>query len=450
MADSSDHGSTTQLAVLGAFRAALRSPHYAALLAQALIDPGDVRTFADFQRLVPVIRKDQLFGSAVPFHRLCMDGTLPRVRSVMVSSGFSGRFTFAVATIDELRATVSAIDDELDRYFGTRQTPTLLINALAMGIHFPTRQPLAETGPRSDSVLHILEHFGPYFEQVIIVADPHVLKEIVDEGNHARIAWQARNVSFVAGGDWMPETLRSYIYAQTGIADDAHRVLIQTMGLTELGLNILAESRETIRLRRIASADARLRDALFPGAGAAVPSLFHYDPRRFHIESIPHPEGRELVFTSLLPRAVPMIRYATGDLGGVIAPQALADVLATCGHEALTPSLPLPCAWVCGRASTRTSAAAGLHAETLRHGLYSDPAVAAAVTGHFTVHTPAGSQRAAVQLRRGTTPSGALRAATQRALFSVAATDLPTDIYAYDDYPFGKALDHERKFSHLH
>lgn len=450
MADSSDQGTTTDQAVLDAFRAALRSPHYADLLAQGLIDPSEVRTLADFERLVPVIGKDQLFGSVVPFHRLCVDGRLPSIHSVMISSGFSGRFTFAVTTTDEVNETVNAIDETLDLYFGTRQTPTLIINALAMGIHFPTRQTLAETGPRSDSVLHILEHFGPYFEQVIIVADPHVLKEIVDDGNHTRIAWQARNVSFVAGGDWMPETLRSYIHAQTGIPDDAHRVLVQTMGLTELGLNILTESRETIRLRRIAGTDARLRDALFPGTGAAVPSLFHYDPRRFYIESIPHPGGRELVFTSLLPKAVPMVRYAPGDLGEVISRQALADMLTTCGHEALMPSLPLPCAWVCGRASRLTTAPGGLHTETLRHGLYSDPAVAAAVTGHFTVHTPAGSQRAAVQLRRGTAPCAALQQATQRALFSAAAATLPTDLYTYDDYPFGRTLDHERKFRHLH
>jgi phenylacetate-CoA ligase len=445
MADSSDHGNPTQQAVLDAFRAAFRSPHYADLMAQARIDPGQVSSLADFARQVPIIRKEQLFAGTIPFARLCGGGAIGSVRSVMISSGFGNCNTFAVASRDEVRETIDATDDALDRTFGTGHTPTLLINALAMGIHFPTRHTLAEPGPRSDSVLRILEHFGPYFEQIIIVADPHLLKDVVDEGRHADIDWRRRNVSFVAGGDWMPETLRSYIHAQTGITDDGHRVLIQTMGLTELGLNILLESRETIRLRRIAGADSRLRAALFPGTGAAVPSLFHYDPRRFHIESVPHPGGRELVVTSLITRTVPMVRYATGDLGDVLSPQALAATLATCGHETLQPSLPLPCAWVAGRAST-----SGLRAETLRHGLYSDPIVAQAVTGHFTVYTPAGSPRAAVQLRRGTTPSAALRAATQRALFSVAATDLPTDIYSYDDYPFGKTLDHERKFSHLH
>ena len=436
-------------AVLGAFQAALCSPHYAGLMRAAGLDPAAIRSLASFTRLVPVLRKEQWFNPAVPFERLCRDGELGSVRSLMVSSGFSGNNSFAVATAEELAATAAGIDAALDLLFGTDRTPTLLINAFPMGIHLPTRHPLAETGPRSDLVLRILARFGPCYEQTVILADPHFLKKIVDEGNEAALDWQARNVSFVAGQDWLPQTLRAYLHAQTGIADDSARVLLGTMGLTELGLNLFFETRETVRLRRLAAADPLLREALFPGQGPAVPSLFHYDPTRFHIESIAHPAGRELVVTCLSgARRVPMIRYAGGDLGDTLYPRQLMETLHALGRPALAPTLPLPCGWVAGRAPALHTAAGTLRAEALRHGLYRDPVVAAAVTGHFSIHTTSATERAAVQLRRGRSASSALRTATREALFSLVATPLPTDLYGYDEYPFGKDLDYQSKFRH--
>jgi len=434
-----------QAAVLDAFRAALQSPHYCELLSAAGVTPSRVDSLAAFSALVPIIRKDQLFNAQVPFHRLCAGGELGQVGSVMVSSGFSGNNAYAVATAQEIAATVDGIDAALDLFFGVARTPTLLINAFPMGIHLPTSHPLGETGPRSDLVLKLLTQFGSYYAQTVILADPHVLKKIVDEGNETAIDWPAQNVSFVAGEDWLPQTLRAYIHTRTGIADDSTRVLIGTMGLTELGLNLFFETRETIRLRRFAGADPGLRNALCPGASAAVPSIFHYDPTRLFVESTPHPEGRELVLTCLSgPRRVPMIRYATGDLGDVRSPQQVSAALGARGLGHLQPTLPLPLAWVAGRASGIATATGRLRAEDLRHGIYSDPAVAHAVTGHFTIR----ADRAAVQLRRGVMASAALRQATQRALFSAVDTLLPTQLYSYDDYPFAKDLDYQSKFHH--
>lgn len=436
-------------AVLDAFRAALQSPHFANLLGQAGVDVHAVISLPAFRRLVPIFRKGQLFARDVPFHRLCIDGEIGPIRSVMVSSGFSGNNSYSVATAEELIETRTGIDAALDLFFETDQTHTLLINAFPMGIHLPTRHALAETGPRSDLALKVLDRFGPYFEQTIVLADPHLLKRIVDEGNEMVVDWQARNVSFVAGEDWLPQTLRAYIHAETGIADDDRRVLMGTMGLTELGLNLFFETRETIRLRRRACADEKLRLSLFPGSGPAVPSLFHFDPARFYIESAPHRDGRELVFTSLsAARRVPMIRYASGDLGDVMTPLGLCQALDCVGLLALQPTLPLPCGWVAGRENGIQTAAGHLRVEDLRHGIYGDLDVARAVTGHFTVHGSGGAKRAAVQLRHGVAVSTPLRKATELALFSATDITLATDLYTYEEYPFGKDLNYEMKFRH--
>jgi phenylacetate-CoA ligase len=435
--------------VLAAFRAALSSPRYAELLAEAEVDPALVGSFEAFLRLVPILRKEQLFAPEIPFHRLCRGGELGAIRSAMISSGFTGNNSLAIARADELGEAVEGIDAGLDLLFGTDGTPTLLINAFPMGIHLPTRHPLAETGPRSDLAVKILERFGPYFEQTVVLADPHLIKKIVDEGNERGLDWEARQTSFVAGEDWLPETLRTYIHTQTGVTEGGRRTLLGTMGLTELGLNIFFETRETVRLRRQALRDPGLRNRLFPEAGAAVPSLFHYDPRRFLIEGLAHPQGRELAFTALSPsRAVPMIRYASGDLGAPLPPGVLAEALGPAGLMDLHPTLPLPCAWVAGRPRAIETSRGVLRAEELRQGIYSDPEVARAVTGHFTVHPKPLGERAAVQLRRGVRASESLRRAAEEALFSIAGWALPTELYGYDDYPFGKDVNYDVKFSH--
>jgi hypothetical protein len=51
------------------------------------------------------------------------------------------------------------------------------------------------------------------------------------------------------------------------------------MGAAELGFNLCFESDDTVRLRRLADSDARVRQALF-GSIDTVPMIAHYDPRR--------------------------------------------------------------------------------------------------------------------------------------------------------------------------
>ncbi len=110
--------------------------------------------------------------------------------------------------------------------------------------------------------------------------------------------------------------------------------------------------------------------------------------------------------------------------------------------------MPLPCGWVAGRERGIRTSAGMLRMEDLRHGLYSDAAVAWAVTGHFTVHTSEGVDQVAVQLRRGIAATEALRKATEQALFSVVDQPLTTALYGYEAYPFGKDLNYESKFRH--
>jgi hypothetical protein len=86
--------------------------------------------------------------------------------------------------------------------------------------------------------------------------------------------------------------------------------------------------------------------------------------------------------------------------------------------------------------------------EALRHGLYSDHAVASSVTGHFWLHGVAPNIECAVQLRPGIAPEPRLTVRVQAALFSQAQAELPTKVLRYEDYPYGKELNFEIKFRH--
>src|SRR5215467_1015546 len=63
-------------------------PAYRAFLRDKGIDPGAVRTFADFQRL-PLLTKEN-YHRRYPLPELCRDGRLDRCDMIAVSSGSTG------------------------------------------------------------------------------------------------------------------------------------------------------------------------------------------------------------------------------------------------------------------------------------------------------------------------------------------------------------------------
>lgn len=430
-----------------AFRGALRVPFYARWLAAAGVEPAAIDSADAFQAQVPLLRKGDLYRPDLPMHELCRDGALGRPVAVMTSSGFTGRNSFGLLTPAEAAGLQAAGDAVLDHLFEAGARPPLLLNGFGMGIAIPTTLTVGATGPRPDLVLRLLETFGGYFEQVVILADPHVLKAIVDDGNAAGVDWAGFGVSLFSGEDWLPETLRTYLCQETGMdpeRPDGPRKYLQTMGLTELGLLLFLESPDAVRLRRAAMGDPALRRLLFGSDRAAVPSLFHYDPRRFHLESV----GTELVVSTLLPEVpMPLIRYACGDQGQPIDSAELAAGLRDLGRADLLPRSPLPLAWSSGRLGVDPGAAPPLRLDTLRHNLYRDVATARALTGHFTRSSPVVPSVLRVQLRRGLAPSAELTAAVAAALCD-DAPGVTVELVPWGAYHEGLTLDFERKFAH--
>ncbi len=432
-------------------RAATRVPAYKKILADRRIDWRAVRNAADYKKLVPVIDKQETF-SAFEIEDLCVDGSIDTMKLAMSSSGFSGTFSFGINTPRNYRDTALSIDTALDYIFDISKKKTLLLNCIPMGVKVHTSLKLAETSVRPDMALAILKKFGPKFDQVLLVSDPHFLKKIVEDGIEQGLSWKKYNVSLISGEDWFSESFRSYLGNLMDFDPDAPdgRLIGATMGIAELDLNLFHESRQTIALRRKAQTDGNLRRALF-GADAKVPPiLFHYYPHRLFLEALPEDTtDKELVFSMLSPHMlIPLLRYNSRDRGDIIPYETMTKILADLSLSAMMPDLHLPLVWVSGRKDRYLETnGKRVYPEEIKQGLYEDFGVASKTTGYF--HLNKDNKTLEIQLKKYATLSDDLRHRFTKALLKYSDADIPVVLYAYQDFPYGMELDYERKFRNL-
>ncbi len=436
--------------VIPAFRdAAKKCEAYRKMLEERSVRPGDIKTLDEFRTRVPVIDKNILF-SDFSLHELISRHDFPKIKNIMASSGFSGKFAFGADLKDGAGSSRFFVDTALDLLFNTTGIKTFLINCTPMGVHVETTLPLAETSVRSDIAIALLKKVSVCYEQTIIIGDPYFLKKLVEEGCEAGISWKKLGVSLVMGQDWFPETLRSYLSSLMELDPEStsDRKILATMGLTELGLNVFHETPETVKIRRAAQRDPDFRQQLYRDEKTACGYLFHYYPMRFFIEE--HADG-SLLFTTLSGSAViPLIRYHSGDCGKLISYKSLEQLLYRFHLEPMMPRLKLPLATMSGR--TTNFLALGdekIYPEDLKLGLYEDEHAARKTTGYFLISAEQGKPVAEVQLKPGIVPSAALGNTFSNALQRYVKPELAVKLYRYHDFPFGMELNYEKKFLNL-
>ncbi len=428
-------------------RAAQRVPAYRVILNERGIDPSKITDYKTFREVIPETDKSSLFGR-FPLTSLCIDGNLDHMKLAMTSSGFSGTFSFGITSRKEYRSMADAIDTSMQLLFNTDKTPTFLINCFPMGIHMETSLPMAETGVRWDMALKLLETIGPRYEQTLIAGDPHFLKRLIEEGCKQKIDWKGLNTSFITGGDWLPESLRSYMADRASIEIDStreQRSIISTMGLAELGLNLFHETRETIRIRRNLTRNNLLRQRIDRRSRGAVPILFHYYPTRIHLEKN---EKDELIISMLSKEIMtPFMRYNSHDRGNLFSYHDLVRSLEICESTELIPSLKLPLCALMGRTHSAKETKRGLFiSEDIKEGLYEDHIAAAATTGYFRILENEGEPELAIQLQKGVVLTDELRSRFHNSLFRYTPSDCPVSIYSYEEFPFAMELDFNQKF----
>jgi len=446
-----------ELAILAFQRATEGVPTYKRLLQERDINPAEVKDIDTFKELVPIIDKKTTFIAYQDrIKELGINGDLEDVASILTSSGHSGSFSFGLITNKDLKEIGKLIDSTLDYHIGIAGKKTVLINCLPMGVRFPTKEcVVAEVSVRSDMALALVRGFGRDFDQIIFVGENSFMKEVLEEGLEQGINWSSLDVCIIVGEEDFPENYREYIaYLLGKDLDKVDKIIVaSSMGISEIGLSVFQESKDTIRIRRQAQRNSNLRYALFGEDIEICPMLFHFYPTRTYVEEEPasydgEMKDYDLVITNLdLQAKLPLIRYNTKDRGRIILYDKLAEILNRYKLQELLPELKLPLVAVSGRGKKIRHGDINLYPEQIKAAIYSDFELARATTANFKMKKKDSQVVIEMQLKKGTEKKGELQAKFSEAIFKYTGVQLEVILYPYHQFPY--PLDYERKFRYI-
>ncbi len=437
--------------VVSAFHhAAEQTPAYRRILDEANLTPDKVKNLDDFRELVPIIDKQMTFGRFA-LTELCRGGKLGRPAAVLTSSGHSGTFAFSLYDADSAEMEIRRTDDALDALFGVQNRKTLMINCLPMGVKvFARACTLGETSVRADMVTALVKNFGPYYDQIILVGDAAFIKHALELGLEHRIDWTDLLVHAIVGEEPLAENARKYIQGILGIDnnDPSTGLIGSSMGVAELGLNLLFETPPLIILRRALHENECLRQAVLGPTATTVPMLLTYDPTRIFLEVTDN--GQLLVSTLDPDRRIPLIRYATGDKAGLFRPdpKSLGPVAEAAGIP-LDAIASMPTILLSGRGQCALAGKTEVYPEQVKEGLYHDFALAELTTANFRLSS--GPQRAdlRIQLSPGIVEQSGLAERFAEAVAKYVHAPLAVTCQTYESFKGGMSLDYERKFGYL-
>ncbi len=401
---------------------------------------------------LPVLTKQNTFGRFA-LNELARDVPAQELADVLTSSGRGGRsFGFRLTARDQHEEGWFDIDLGLQDVFDVDRRSTLLVNCLPMGVVFRSKAvAVANVSVRQDMACSILRDVGPKFQQTVLCTDPLFIRALLEEAEVAGVDWKALNTSVIIGEEILVEAQRDYIASRMGMdldVDDS-RLIGSSFGVGELGLNLLFETRETIRIRRAAARDPGIAQALgCRDVMASLPSLFCYNPMRSFIEVL-NPDGDgygELCVTMLDKQAViPLPRYTTGDLARLLTEDECRALAARAG--CVSPWLPMIA--VKGRIKDR---AAGLPSvEGVKECLYRDHAVADRLTGAFKILV-GGDDLVRVVFQARTDVAAELEALSHQLTAILRErwqVPLRAEVLGGVAFPWRPLLDHERKFAYV-
>jgi phenylacetate-CoA ligase len=432
--------------------AAVVSPAYGQLLREHGLTPTRLAAGLPLHAL-PVLAKANTFGrfTLAELARPVATGLLA---DVLTSSGRSGsHFGYRLSERRTHDGAWFGIDLGLEDAFQVGRLPTLLVNCLPMGVVFPSRAvTVANVSVREDMACAILRDIGPRFAQTLLCTDPLFVRRLLDTGRSAGVDWRALNTSVILGEEMLVEAQREHIARHLGIDPDhdTQRMVGSSFGVGELGLNLLFETRATLRIRRAARrlpALAALLEGGEGGAGAAVPAVFCYAPQRLCVEIIaPDAWGWGQLCLTLLDRhaVIPLPRFATGDLARLPGAAEVAQASRMAAGDA--PWLPV----VLLRGRQADSAPGAPSVEAIKELIYADFDDAESLTGAFRILPAAGADAARVLVQAGSAGTARDGGLQHRLQQRAAALLPPVAICVLEPelFPDRPLIDFERKFAY--
>jgi phenylacetate-CoA ligase len=386
-------------AAIALFRAvAADVPAYRAFLAEQGIEPAGVQTYADFQALPPITKKN--YQLRYPLADLCRGGRLERCDMIAVSSGSTGTPTFWPRSLgDELRIA-ARFEQVFHDSFQAEMRRTLAVVCFALGTwvggmytasccrHLASKgYPITVITPgnNKDEIYRVVRELGGAFEQVVLLGYPPFLKDIVDGGIAHGIDWKSYHIKLVMAGEVFSEEWRSLVGERMGSSDPCYDSA-SLYGTADAGV-LANETPLSICIRRFLAGRPGAARALF--GESRLPTLAQYDPLSRFFEA----HERALLFTG--DNGIPLVRYNILDTGGIIPYAAMLAFLAEHGFDPLAELSrhgrrgirPLPFVYVFGRSDfTISYFGANIYPENVTVGL-EQPEISAWVTGKFVLES---------------------------------------------------------------
>ncbi len=437
-------------------RAASSIPAYQKFLKENGVSPNSIRSIEDFKKHVPIIDKDRTFKlCACDIKKLCLSGEMLDVATIVSSSGVSGIFSYGVNTKKEIEKAQEAIDFLLDYIFAVGEKKTLLINGLPMGVRiFSSLVTVADTSVRADIIISIIKTFASCFEQIILVGENSFVKKVLEDGLESGLDWKKIKMHVILGEEILPENLRTYLAGILGINPDLperESLIGSSFGVAEFGLNILYETKELIRIRRLLTRNKKFKEALIGKDLDNLPALLHYNPLRVYVEELEKEQGlSDIVLTNLEEdTSIPLVRYNIRDEGTCITFQHLKDTLIAFGYTNYVPRIRLPLVAIWGRSKIMLEEGFALRPEFVKELLYQEKDIALNITGNFKLSNSKAGLRIEIQTKSNAPYSEGFENHLRDILISNIPAKTEIIIYPYRDFPHGMELSYEKKFQYI-
>jgi len=379
---------------------AKRVPAYRDFLKKNGIYAEDIRTREDFEKLPTTNKTGYL--KKYTLTDLCWDGTLARPAVFSSTSGSTGE-PFYFQRIPNLEEEYSILA-ELFLGNGANlpglKNPTLVIIGFGMGVwiggtltyrafdiasrrSYPVS--ILPAGVNKIEILKALHDLAPSFKQTIIIGYPPFVKDIIDEAEFEGIDLKVLNIRLLFAAEAFSEHFRDYLALKVGMKN-VYRDTLNIYGTADIGA-MAFETPTAILIRRLAMKNKEIYSRIF-GDIQKTPTLAQYNPSFVSFEA---PKG-EILLTGY--SAVPLIRYAVGDRGGVHTYDELRAIFSefgvNLGKEAKQHNVPiyeLPFVYVYERSDLATTLyGLQIYPEYLRDVMISD-LIQRYCTGKFQIAT---------------------------------------------------------------
>jgi phenylacetate-CoA ligase len=325
-----------------------RVPAYGAFLAAQHLSPS-----VPHDKL-PILTKAN-YLLAYPTEELCWDGSLAGCHLIGASSGFSkdGAIFWPKRPHDEADY-LDGLDAMFVGNYAIDRKPTLLLVCLALGtwiagiqlasalrmLAASGRRPLTLSTPGLNlaEAVEIYGRFGRHYEQVLWLTNPSSVNLVAALLDRRGLCPPPASMSFAVVGEYYSEAFREKVAGRFGHPADDPFCVWTGYGSADAG-GIGVETRETIALRKHFYHQPALSEEYF--GVADTPML---------LAPVAGP-GLEVVDGKLVvtkDQMVPLVRYDTGDAGGLLARDRLRSAAVP---EALLAALPEAIVYVYGRAS---------------------------------------------------------------------------------------------------